>query len=874
MRSGAPSRSSTGTSTPTSLCATALLVAGWLLLREDDRLVAGLPRTSTAAFAGAGVLLFLLLNIEIADFYAEGATFDLRFGARLDQDLTYTIGWLLFGLGLLAVGIAHPQPRGPAHRSRARGGDGLQGLPVRPRAPRRALPRRLVRGPGGDPRPRVAGAPEVRPPRVPGRSREALLPARGLRGLAGPRGARRGRGLRPPPGGGLGRVVPMRAPGRAARAGAAEPRRWTCPSSSARPRSASRRGRDRARTPPRRVARGGLHDLRFYDAGGREVPYLLVEPPATEPEWRRAATLLPIPATKKTSGFEADLGARRDRRPGAGGGASRAVPEAARPRRQRGPPALDPPRPGGDALRPARLEPPSGRALVSARPLPLPPRHLGRRLERSRAAAGRGVRADGAGRRAGPAGSLDASRLRPKGQRARREPLPPASPRRRRCPSWRCGSTVGGGNLLRRARVERSAARRRVHGALSPGRSDAAAGGARRAGRGRAAHSDRATRDRRPGARGRRRRQPAARACGGRGGARRAAVDLPRGRRSPCPWWPAGASPVSTRPATTWSRHASGRRSRRRRPPAPGARLPPRPRGRSVGRARGACLPPALPSTPRASATRALSSDGPPGLVAVPLDAAVLAHSSGRLRGDFADLRVVDAASRQLPYLLDRRAEPLVVSLPPAAPAGETVARFGPNTSVYRLTAPVRGAAPGPARPPHERPGLRSGGAGAGRTRPRRAAEEGRRRRRVASATWRTPSPTRPPPRSPWLFPPSPPPRSCSPSSRATTRRCPSPLRSCSCRPGTSVSFAGRGSSASSTGRAGSRPRATTSPFSRAASSRAPLSRRRSPPSRKRRRPTPAILRPAGFWALMLTAVVVLLGLIARLLRGQGASRE
>ena len=86
-------------------CATALLVAGWLLLREDDRLVASLPRTSSAAFAGAGVLLFLLLNIEIADFYAKGATFDLRFGARLDQDLTYTIGWLLFGLGLLAVGI-------------------------------------------------------------------------------------------------------------------------------------------------------------------------------------------------------------------------------------------------------------------------------------------------------------------------------------------------------------------------------------------------------------------------------------------------------------------------------------------------------------------------------------------------------------------------------------------------------------------------------------------------------------------------------------------------------------------------------------------------------------------------------------------------
>ncbi|HSD27044.1 MAG TPA: DUF2339 domain-containing protein [Vicinamibacteria bacterium] len=88
------------------LCAAALVAAGWLLRRGEDRLLAGLPRTSTSAFAGAGILLFLLLNVEIADFYAEGPTFALRFGARLEQDLTYTIGWLVFGLVLLGVGIA------------------------------------------------------------------------------------------------------------------------------------------------------------------------------------------------------------------------------------------------------------------------------------------------------------------------------------------------------------------------------------------------------------------------------------------------------------------------------------------------------------------------------------------------------------------------------------------------------------------------------------------------------------------------------------------------------------------------------------------------------------------------------------------------
>jgi uncharacterized membrane protein len=86
--------------------AAALACAGWLLLQSEDRLVPGLPRVSTEAFMGAGVLLFVLLNIEIADFYAEGPTIEFRFGARLEQDLTYTIAWLVFGLGLLAVGIA------------------------------------------------------------------------------------------------------------------------------------------------------------------------------------------------------------------------------------------------------------------------------------------------------------------------------------------------------------------------------------------------------------------------------------------------------------------------------------------------------------------------------------------------------------------------------------------------------------------------------------------------------------------------------------------------------------------------------------------------------------------------------------------------
>lgn len=53
-----------------------------------------------------------------------------------------------------------------------------------------------------------------------------------------------------------------------------------------------------------------LSDLRLFDASGREVPYLFLSPPGREPEWVRAS-LLPIPATKVASGFEADLGSLR-----------------------------------------------------------------------------------------------------------------------------------------------------------------------------------------------------------------------------------------------------------------------------------------------------------------------------------------------------------------------------------------------------------------------------------------------------------------------------------------------------------------------------------------------------------------------------------
>ena len=86
------------------LCAVAFLLAAWWLAGSDDRL-GRLPRASRLLPAGAVILLFLLLNIEIADFYAVGPSIMFRFGVTVSQDLTYTIGWLGFGMLLLAACI-------------------------------------------------------------------------------------------------------------------------------------------------------------------------------------------------------------------------------------------------------------------------------------------------------------------------------------------------------------------------------------------------------------------------------------------------------------------------------------------------------------------------------------------------------------------------------------------------------------------------------------------------------------------------------------------------------------------------------------------------------------------------------------------------
>jgi hypothetical protein len=56
------------------------------------------------------------------------------------------------------------------------------------------------------------------------------------------------------------------------------------------------------------VFSGGLRDLRLYDARGCEVPYLLIPPQPPAPRWQ-PGSVLPILARKRiSSGFEVDLG--------------------------------------------------------------------------------------------------------------------------------------------------------------------------------------------------------------------------------------------------------------------------------------------------------------------------------------------------------------------------------------------------------------------------------------------------------------------------------------------------------------------------------------------------------------------------------------
>jgi uncharacterized membrane protein len=88
----------------------AALFIGARLLAPPRHLV--LKSNAQAILGSLGtVLAFLLLNIEIADFFSEpGSTLTFQFGGNFARDMAYSIAWALFALGLLVYGIMKKTP--------------------------------------------------------------------------------------------------------------------------------------------------------------------------------------------------------------------------------------------------------------------------------------------------------------------------------------------------------------------------------------------------------------------------------------------------------------------------------------------------------------------------------------------------------------------------------------------------------------------------------------------------------------------------------------------------------------------------------------------------------------------------------------------
>ncbi len=103
------------------VCAAALFAGAWFLARAREAAPVWLRRAPGLLAAGGTILLFLLLNIEIADFYSVGSSITFRFSATLAQDLTYTLGWAVVRPGYAGRRTRAPEPARPDRLSLAPG---------------------------------------------------------------------------------------------------------------------------------------------------------------------------------------------------------------------------------------------------------------------------------------------------------------------------------------------------------------------------------------------------------------------------------------------------------------------------------------------------------------------------------------------------------------------------------------------------------------------------------------------------------------------------------------------------------------------------------------------------------------------------------
>lgn len=88
----------------TYLTTAAAMFAGARLWRPQEQKLMNADVKGVLMGCGA-VLLFLLMNIEIADYFSDGASLTFQFSGNVARDLAYTLGWsafasLLFGFGI------------------------------------------------------------------------------------------------------------------------------------------------------------------------------------------------------------------------------------------------------------------------------------------------------------------------------------------------------------------------------------------------------------------------------------------------------------------------------------------------------------------------------------------------------------------------------------------------------------------------------------------------------------------------------------------------------------------------------------------------------------------------------------------------------
>ena len=80
-----------------------LFAGGWLFRPPRT---APFERTSpTLLYSLGAILTFLLLNIEIADYFSIGPTLTFSFTGNFARDMTYSIAWALYAFALLLVGM-------------------------------------------------------------------------------------------------------------------------------------------------------------------------------------------------------------------------------------------------------------------------------------------------------------------------------------------------------------------------------------------------------------------------------------------------------------------------------------------------------------------------------------------------------------------------------------------------------------------------------------------------------------------------------------------------------------------------------------------------------------------------------------------------